>query len=319
MSNSAMLTLLEGSLAQSNLVPNGGFEEYTCIPENFGMLECAAGWRNPIFDGCQLPMTCPNPDYLHNLSTSIATLPSNIVADVNPFEGNAIAGFIGWNTASMREYLSTELSQPLVVGGRYYLKFQMTNGVVNDTESGAGWGVSNVGANVSTYLPVQDTELNIGILPHLYIDSIWYSEVWEEVGFVFVADSSYEYLTIGNFFRDNQVDTAQFVSNTVTTFHNSYYFIDDVSVVRLDTVNSIYEWEETVSNFRQTTEQITMAFNENVKESVALLYDMAGRETVTANGNGSSLSLSIGHLPKGMYVLHLQTGVGLVSRKVVIP
>lgn len=304
-----------------NLVLNGGFENYTCLPSNLGMLECAQDWFNPLYEGCQIPDICPSPDFLHVQSTGWATLPSNIIANVNPFEGEGISGFIGWNSASIREYISCQLYYPLVVGGRYLVRFQMTNGNANNTESGSGWGVSNIGIAFTTAQPIQSSHLNLSIEPHFNLDTVWYSNVWEEISFILFPDSSYLHLTIGNFYSDLDTDSFQFVQNTVTDFHNAHYFIDNVSVTRLDSTSSVFETPSIVDQIRQDQDNITICLTiQKAGHTAVSLYDMTGKQAANYNTQGQkTVMLPIGYLSKGIYILNVETPQGSARRKVIIP
>lgn len=313
--------LCSGTVFGQTIIVNGGFEQYDCLPNDFTQIECATGWSNPVSQSCNTSQgdVCATPDYYHISGMGYGQLPNTNAARIFPYEGNAVAGLIAWNALGVREYLTYSLDIEIIPAVRYLVQFHTSNGVTNEQSTfGAGWGIDGFGLALSTIKPVQPDFDTLSIRALFTIDSILFSSTWMKHSFQFTSDSSYRYLTIGNF-NSNTATSAQEIVMTNAIGNTAYYFIDDVSIVRLDTVNSVYEWEDAVRTFSQTDEKISIGFDERIRKSTALLYDMAGRRVGNAQGNGRSLSLSISHLPKGIYALQLQTDVGMVSRKVVIP
>jgi hypothetical protein len=110
-----------------NLVPNGGFEDYTELPTGLAQWNRVVGWNNITGD-----TACQTPDYFHTDadSTSGVQLPNTQYGDVELPEGFGAMGLLTYMTSSpdYREYISAQLTQPMVVGGIYELKFSATLG-----------------------------------------------------------------------------------------------------------------------------------------------------------------------------------------------
>lgn len=305
--------------AQVEYMPNGGFEQYSELPDFVGQIDRSQSWFNPMFEECVWSVdSCSTSDFFHLQGIDFGSLSNNPFASVQPYEGLGIAGLAAIVNWGGKEFISSQFSTPMVHGGRYKLSMFISNGIPN-VENGTGWGLDDLGIGLSTQEPIQyhyatSPPASVTVFT---IDTVFFSENWVEHSIIFIADSNYQYLTIGNF-KEGENEMVPFYPEN-SMFDVAYYFIDNVSVIRLDTANSVYEWQEAVRSFSQSAEQIGIGLNAQVRNATAMLYDMAGRETGRANGNGSSLSLPIGHLPKGIYALRLQTDVGAVSRKVVIP
>lgn len=311
---------LEG-FGQIELVQNGDFEVYSVLPDFLNQLDRADGWFNPMFEGCVWSTdSCSTPDYFHLQGTGLAQLPNNFFASVQPYEGSGIGGVAAIVNWGGREFGYTQFNGSMIIGGRYQLSLFITNGVPNlGGDSGTGWGLDGFGVGLSTNEPVQYHYAMPppAVATTFTIDTVFFSEDWVEYSVVVIADSAYQYLTIGNF-KEGENEMVQYYPEQ-SMFDVAYYFIDDVSVIRLDTANSVYEWQEATHTFSQTAEQITIGLDEHARGATATLYDMSGRETGKANGQGRLLNLPLGNLPKGIYALQLQTAAGTVSRKVVIP
>ncbi len=265
-----------------NLIYNGGFEEYTDLPDDQGQLMNCIGWNNVnlvpgwAFEG----KPYASPDYFHTeslISTNIG-LPVNGAAYVEPYSGSAIAGFIAYAGGDMpvgppappfaidfREYISTQLTTNLTIGETYTLSLYLTNG-----EGGWTHGAScdHIGIHFSEYDLYQYDNEPINITPTLEIDGeVWNSD-WQEYNFTFTADQNYQFLTIGNFYPDDYT-TSTMQSSEVYSSGWSYYFIDNIELVN-NSVASIND-------------------NKNINKLLLKTIDLLGRET--NNNKGFQLHL----------------------------
>ena len=303
------------------LVVNGGFEEYSVLPDFHNQLNRADGWFNPMFDGCITSIdTCGTPDYLHMEGSGLASLPDNFYGYCIPFEGYGLAGIVAWNNVGAREYLSSALISNMIIGARYRVQFSLTNGIPNtSTESGTGWGTSGLGVMFSSELPIQNSPIVSGE-PQIIIDSILFSNQWETFSFVYLSDSSYSYLSLGNFHSETEI-TAQSFVNESSMFDVAYYFVDNISVVRLDSVSSISESASIINSIRQNQENIAISLSiENMEHANVFIYDMAGKHVARYDAQGQeTVVIPIGHISKGLYVLNVETLKGSTRRKVMIP
>ena len=100
-----------------NLVPNPSFEEYYSCPGsyNYGVDgKVAPGWYSA---------NRGTPDLFNSCSKGDAGVPTNWAGHSKAYSGVGYAGIYCYTKTGYREYLQTELSLPLVQGGKYYIEF----------------------------------------------------------------------------------------------------------------------------------------------------------------------------------------------------
>ena len=213
------LYLFSYKMDAQNLVPNGDFEEYTHLPDGLDRLNYCVGWLNPNYGS--------SPDYFHTLGSGAITLPNTLLATVYPFSGKAIAGIHLTTPNNYREYIACKLISKLIVGKQYSFSFAYTNGGSN-IDYGAG--SDHFGVHFSKNLPISYSGNELPGSPQLEIDGVCWDTNWRVVSFTFIADSAYQYLTIGNFHQDNQT----IVINEITSIHpnDTYYFIDRIVLTK---------------------------------------------------------------------------------------
>ncbi len=139
-------------------------------------------------------------------------------------------------------------------------------------------------------------------------------EDWTEIAEIFTADSAFEYITIGNFYQPFtyllDTFTAQIDSSPYSTLPlpMTYYYIDDVSVISLDTTSGIPETEK--PNFKIfpnpagnqiTIEQLGIYSSELVVE----IYDAVGRLVALSEVEGQQTTIPL-NLSKGVYLLRVK-------------
>ena len=214
-----MIVFICSVSAQQNLIPNGGFENYNTIPNSFANWDNCNVWDNANGAG--------TPDYFHILGSNESQLPDSWAAHLWPHSGDAIMGFLTWsassNGANYREYLSIELTDPLVIGVPYTLSFWITNGESNYK---LGNSSNNIGINLSTAIIDQIWDYPIGITPTFNNQNQFWNPAWQQITYSFIADSSYAYLTIGNFYPDSLTNNSPQATYSAS-YTGSYYFVDD--------------------------------------------------------------------------------------------
>jgi hypothetical protein len=226
------------SFGQVNLVPNPSFED---------TLEC-----NGPFD-----LTVKNwqsfkesPDYYSYFCTPdmISSLGGK-----EPNTGNAYSGFISYNLGNppnIREFLGVELISPLIIGQKYFVSYYLSVGYTPN--AGYNIAINNIGAIFTTNTFYNMANPNFAHLKANQIVSDF--ENWIKISGSFIADSTYSYLMLGNFFDDIYTDTLELSSSVQP--HRSYSLVDDVCV----TSDSLYNEQWT----GQTTEN-KMIDKKNIK------------------------------------------------------
>lgn len=238
------------ALAQNteNLVYNGSFEEYSVCPQRIDALGIMSGvdaWWQP---------TKGSSDYFNACGGRECLTPRNKMGMQEPHSGVAYCG-IYCSKENYREYLQTELREPLKAGRRYRVSFWASladkspnavatlgalftperitdttwNILMHNESTDLGNGQRQV---IATYYKPQVSN------PSRYV--LIYMDQWNEIAGEFTAAGGEKYLTIGNFNSFNHssvVDTR--AENTVLS--GAYYYIDDVSVQCLDCVEESQE------------------------------------------------------------------------------
>ncbi|MBL7890496.1 MAG: gliding motility-associated C-terminal domain-containing protein [Bacteroidia bacterium] len=221
--------------AQQNLVPNPSFELYDTCPYTGGQLSFAPPWFQPnkVWNNVLYGST----DYLNTCNTGGCGVPSNTVGYQYAIGGDAFAGFGGFvNIVNIdqREYLEVMLIDSLLHGKRYEFSFFLSLAEKSDQ------AISTIGIYLSTdtLLYSDINSFNIPVTPQVESDStIMLSDTinWMQVKKTYTAQGGERFITIGNFRNNANTPYVQIKDSISLT---AYYFIDDISVVCLDCVES---------------------------------------------------------------------------------
>lgn len=225
--------------ATDNMVFNPSFEEYTHCPQHVhavGIMTGVDAWWQP---------TKGSSDYFNACSKHDSGVPRNKMGYQTARNGLAYCG-IYCSQENYREYLQTELKQPLTAGQRYRVSFWVsladksphaiaaigalfTDEMIGDT---ASWDIimeredtvidGQQGMSIATYMEPQVANNPDSTLTN--------NKMWHEVSGEFVAQGGERFLTIGNFAPFNHSGVVP-VESTNAVLPGAYYYIDDVSVV----------------------------------------------------------------------------------------
>lgn len=204
-----------------NLVSNGGFETFSSLPTNYYQSNKAIGWSN--VNGVYIGPPFGSPDYFHNSSFT-----PPYFGPISPNTGNGQMGFYtyAFSLPNTREYISTQLNTPLIAGQLYQLKFFLTNGDGTGAYTAA---VDNFGVHFSNGPLTQANNEVILVTPQIEIaGTIYHNNFWQQYTFTFVANSTFDYITFGNFELD--------ATTAVSGGQSSYYFIDDIELIAVSPI-----------------------------------------------------------------------------------
>ena len=217
---------VQRSAAQINLVPNFSFEQYDTCPNAQDQIQYATGWS-------KYSNSLSTPDYYN------ACAPGGYYNVPNSGNGyqlenrmcNAYAGIITIaSTPNYREYIGIPLSQPLIIGQKYYISFDAVFCEVHLGANYYGMPSNNIGIRLSTVPFSESSPCPIGNYAHLNMAAILSDSVsWTHIAGSIVADSAYAYVIAGNFFDDAVTDTLHFSCGTCFNLE-SYYYVDDICV-----------------------------------------------------------------------------------------
>lgn len=213
--------------AQTNLVPNGSFENYSVCPNLIGQADHSNGWT----------ILSSTPDYFNACSTNTcscnfpapicAGVPNNCFGFQYPASGNGYSGFFTYLSSSnnYREIIGSQLTNSLIIGQKYFVKFKLsfTWGYNSNTATDKlGVRFSTVQHNSITAIPP------INNFAHIYSTTVINDTTnWTTIFKSFVADSNYSFVQIGNFFDDANTNKAiQWASAS----NWSYYYFDELCV-----------------------------------------------------------------------------------------
>ena len=201
----------------ANLLFNPGFEFYNDCPEELDAITNAFEWFSPTDDQADLFNTCSE--------SGLTGIPFNAYGNVNTFEGDGYAGLVAYvENNDYREYISTQLTTPLVVGQQYCIGFKV------HISSGSGFAIDRLGAYFTTnnFIPVNNAtpQATNELFDIIFLPG------WVEVSAIFTADQPYEYLTLGNFFDVGAELNALDIPNGPAN-DTAYYYFDNVSLVEV--------------------------------------------------------------------------------------
>ncbi len=223
------------------MVYNPSFEEHTICPQRIdaiGTMQGVDAWWQP---------TKGSSDYFHSCGGRECLVPRNKMGFQEPHSGQAYCG-IYCSKENYREYLQTELKEPLKAGRRYQVSFWVsladksphaiaTLGVLftPDRIGDTTWNiltkndVTDLGSGQKQVIATHYTPQVAN--PSRYV--LIYMDQWNKISGEFTATGGEKYLTIGNFNSFNHSTVVEtHADNTVLS--GAYYYIDDVSVVCLD-------------------------------------------------------------------------------------
>lgn len=231
-----------------NLIFNPSFEEHQRCPmkiDALGVMREVDAWWQP---------SGGSSDYFNVCGSRECNVPRNKMGLQEAHSGEAYCG-IYCSQEHYREYLQTELKEPLVAGKRYRVSFwasladkspyavatigalftserveDSARSILMEREVASMEGRSSL--SIATHFDPQISNPSNNILNN--------TKDWVEISGEFTAEGGERFLTIGNFFPFNKSSVVA-MQGTNMPLSGAYYYIDDVSVVCLDTVTSVPE------------------------------------------------------------------------------
>lgn len=243
-----------------NLVYNPSFEEYRECPRKIdalGTLTIVDAWYQP---------TAGSADYYNVCGSRDCGVPKNKLGIQDAHLGDGFCG-IYCSKTDYREYLQTELKEPLRTGEMYRVSFYVS---LSEYSSGA---VATIGA-LFTDERIGDTvrgvlmnksvrQLAPGVsqtvasyyepqVVNEYDRVLTDTKSWMQISGVFTARGGERFMTIGNFFPASQSNVVDLDSLTYL-LPGAYYYIDDVSLVCLGCTGADKEQDSLVDSVAEET------------------------------------------------------------------
>ncbi|MCZ4410782.1 T9SS type A sorting domain-containing protein [Cryomorphaceae bacterium 1068] len=297
------MIVLSAMTSAQNLVPNGGFEEGIICPTQTGnvTLECSF-WYASITAPIQ---ELPTPDWYHTCSEiDLLSPPELVFGNEAPFAGEGLIGFVTYsaNFLNAREIIGVELIEPLVIDNSYLVEFKVS-GMENPEVL---IETNNVGFNFSTHEFYALSEFPINS-SHYTLESIIPIEGWTTVSEVFVADSAYNYLHIGNFYND---------TNTIADLSelpdgSAYYAIDEVSVTPLLSVENKKIAHDNFKLYPNPARSVlnikNLEYSTNISEIAILTINGLLVKQFNFSKIKTQYQIDISSLNQGLYILKIIT------------
>lgn len=288
--------------AQVNLVPNPSFEDTVNCPVNISGM-----FGEQIYALANWFPAASSPDYFNPCATNQASNPLNGFGFQVPQSGD---GYIGFYTIlqspinqNVREIVGVQLLQNLIVGTKYYFKANISAGYGGLQV--ARYFSNNIGVHFSnSFFEAQQNPFTINNNPIGNYDSILMDTTnWVPFQFSFIADSSYMYLYVGNFYND--INTDSILPYGFTGATGAYYYMDNLclstdsnfceTLTGFQSIdyNEIHIWPNPIQNY----------FQFSAKESidVVTIYDSRGKLILSENVNALEGRIDFDVLSEGIY------------------
>jgi len=220
LSSSSVLAQNQAEEPTRNIVPNPSFERYSGIP---------LGWfyKGKHFTDVMKYWNAPtgaSPDIFGPKVRIPKHWAEKGFGKQPPRTGNSMVGLTLYGCEEgkphCREYIQIQLKEPLVVGQNYYFEFWV-NRLPRSLK------VNNLGGLFSTEELKALSDDLIAAVPQVRAENIINTPLsgWVNISGRFQASEEFNYLTIGNFFTDEETIVESHKRNPLTY---AYYYIDDV-------------------------------------------------------------------------------------------
>ena len=256
--SSSLVNAQEGE----NLVPNGSFESTDGKAKKLGMIESATGWTSPT--GARADLFVPGK------SPEINT-PENIYGKEQAHDGSNYAGIVAFSYGKKepRTYLTAKLNAPLKKGMKYCIKFYVSLAEASKYASNnLGINFSKKPASTGDKVPIfVETFHFLGIENDRKKINQTYN--WYQVCGNFEAEGGEKFITIGNFADEEKIKTDYETNKKPKDMKNdqiiaAYYYIDNISVVMLNTGEKCECMKEAVTEYSSTVYQKAIPLNDKM-------------------------------------------------------
>lgn len=231
------MALLYIQLFSQNMVENNSFENFMFCPKSYShykksLEKCLVNWYSP---------TKGTPDYYNSCNKYGVGVPKNSIGYSEPKSGQGYVGFILVNDPNtiwakhtfLREYIATELKEPLLPGRLYCFTMHIS---LSDYSR---YVTDEIGVYFSEKKPDKRTNLNLSYAPQIVFNEMMLENdtSWVELKAVYKATGGETYITIGNFETQKEVNwkerDLQHIRNDKIVDY-AYYYIDDVSLTPVE-------------------------------------------------------------------------------------
>lgn len=310
-----LLLLGNRNIAQTNLVLNYSFEDYTICPkpeDSTVFVIYTPPWYSP---------TENTPDLYNECSNLNNSVPNTFCGFQYPRTGKGFAGF-AWDYAGNCDYFTGKFSSPLANGKKYCVEFYV------NLADYSFYAFDRIGAYIST----DSLHFSGGAYGYLHFipqvenpagNIITDTVNWTLISGEYIATGGEKFITIGNFRPDSLVQYIKF-DTTINSYY-PYYYLDDVSVILCDTDSvGINEKMDNKGNFSIYPNPVmdyisiellnTAGINEKMIISV---YDIQGQLLIQQDIKQINTRVDVSMLAKGVYIAKVETSTNTLFKKLV--
>ena len=196
-----------------NLVPNPSFEQVNDCDLYFDDFNKVKFWRGYNF----------TPDLFHTCAQStFLKTPKNTFDTQSPAQGNAYAGILTYHRDFENELIGVKLLRQIKQGKTYRVSFKVSRAFAH-----AKYATNNLGVLFTNNPEASYNCQRAHINERQIVEE---SDIWHTITGSFEADSTYDFIVIGNFFGSSNTILKSMPEGS---FQAAYYFIDDVSVYEI--------------------------------------------------------------------------------------
>lgn len=210
-----------------NLVENPSFEQMEGKIKKNGSIAVAVGWMSPTLAAADLFSAKVKEGY---------STPTNVLGMEAPLDGENYAGIrtFSYGDKEPRSYISAKLKVPLTKDAMYCVHFYVS------LAEASKYASNNIALNFSKkQYNIDENKTIIGESHIRHKDNPVFNAYfgWDEVCGIYVAEGGEKFITIGNFISNAETKNERLKGTkdfTGTSVVSAYYFIDNISVKRID-------------------------------------------------------------------------------------
>ena len=226
-----------------------------------------------------------------------------------PFEDHCMVGMF-WcyieQSFQTREYVATKLIEPLNEGMTYQLSFYLSRRIQMNLaidKVGAYFSVDSVLVDHPTIIDVEPQVETSGevLTPDLE---------WQLITLTFTADGGEQHMVLGNF-RDYHEMTVVNTGTSWKNWDNAYYFVDNV-ILQPFVPTGVDVSFAIILEGKAYGNELYLSTNANAEYRI---FDVLGRPLLHGQMSPGNRIESLLNIPTGVYVLTMQSGDKVYTRK----
>lgn len=223
---------------------NFSFSSYSSCPSEQGEISKSFGWENLLQNPSDPDQGFSQVDFFHtcaggeNPGESDVGVPYNFAGHQKALFMHEYAGLTAYskedNKRDYRAFIQGEIEGELEAGKMYIFEFWISPG------EASRYAVSGMGAYISDEkLKYEDFATPMGyqelfnIQPQVYTRNVIKNNVaWTSIRGSFIASGREKFVTIGNFFRDHEIEVEEVNPEADRDF--AYYYLDGIKFYQIE-------------------------------------------------------------------------------------